>query len=280
MVALSLPARPFAAVLASASAVIAAFRDSPSASDAAEHFDYLASLPEGTAITHHRANAIEQGRLIGVEVDRHDATPRVRIKLRNEDRLLPVRLCTEIQVIEEPGTLKLRKQKLIKDPGFLARALPGIDATSLSATTRLDCVIVGVHHSLEAELTAREFGAADGGRIYEGSLQGIVRARDVGGTKDAYRSAVIPASSDEGDVPVNASTPRLAIFDGSRAFNNWRSRWPESNWLVLLDRGAPSADEGAAAINQGYATRLRDSDALADLDVPPGVETLSYTERR
>src|SRR4051794_27947599 len=69
VVALSLPARAFAAALASASAVVTAFRDSPPASDAAEHFDYLSSLPEGTAISHHRANAIEQGRLAGVEVD-------------------------------------------------------------------------------------------------------------------------------------------------------------------------------------------------------------------
>lgn len=115
VIALSLPVRAFAAALASASAVPTAFRDGPPAGDAAEHFDYLASLPEGTAISHHRGNSIQQGRLVGVEVCR-DATPRVRIKLRKEQRLLPVGLCTEIQVIDEPGILKVGKQKAGQGP--------------------------------------------------------------------------------------------------------------------------------------------------------------------
>jgi hypothetical protein len=256
VIALSLPARAFAAALAGAAAVITAFRENPPASDEAEHFDYLASLPEGTAISHHRSNKIEQGRLAGVEIDPNDGTPRVRIKLRKEDRLLPVALCTKVQVIDNPGALKTRTQTLVKDPEFLARAVPGVDVSSLSATTRLDCILMGVQHSLEAELTAREFGVGDDGGVYEGTLLGITRPRDIGGTKDAYRSAVIPAGSEDGDTPISASTPRVAIFGGARAFNNWRSRWPGSNWLVLLDRGLPSADDGAAAINQGYATRL------------------------
>jgi len=280
VIALSLPARAFAAVLAAAGAVATAFRENPPASDAAEHFDYLASLPEGTAINHHRSNKVEQGRLAGVEIDSVDGTARVRIKLRKEDRLLPVGLCTEVQVIDDPGTLKARKQTLVKDPEFLACALPGVDTTSLSATTRLDCVLVGVQRTLEGELTAREFGAGDDEAVYEGNLQGIVRARDIGGTKDAYRSALVPAASEDGDAPIAASVPKVAIFDGARAFNNWRSRWPDSNWLVLLDRGLPSAPDGAAAVNQGYATRLAESDALGDLDIPAGVETLAYLERQ
>lgn len=280
VVAVSLPARAFAAALACAAAAVTAFRENPPASDAAEHFDYLSSLPEGTAISHHRANKIEQGRLAGVEVDPNDATPRVRIKLRNEDRLLPVALCTEVQVIDDPGTLKVHKQTLVKDPDFLAGALPGVDVTSLSATTRLDCVVIGVQHLLHAELSAREFGTGDDGVVHEGNLQSIARARDISGSKDAYRSAVVPAGSEDGDAPISASTPRLAIFDGARAFNNWRSRWPDSNWLVLLDRGLPSADDGAGAVNQAYARRADDCDALSSLEVPPGIETLAYLERR
>lgn len=280
VLAVSLPARAFAAALAGAAVVVTAFRESPPASDAAAHFDYLASLPEGTAISHHRANKVEQGRLAGVEVDPNDAMPRVRIKLRNEDRLLPVALCTKVQVIDDPGTLKVHKQTLVRDPDFLAEALPGVDVTSLSATTRLDCIVFGVQNLLQAELTAREFGAGEDEAVHEGNLQGVVRARDIGGSKDAYRCAVVPAGSEDGDAPISASVPRVAIFDGARAFNNWRSRWPDSNWLVLLDRGLPSADDGAAAVNQAYATRLADSGALSDLEIPAGIEVLAYVERR
>ena len=275
VVALSIPVRAFASALASASAVVSAFRDGSGASDAAHHFDYLASLPPGTAITHHRANSIQQGRLLGVEGGR------IRIKLRTEQRLLPVRLCREIQVIDDPGTLKVRKQKLVKHPEFLSRALPGLDVASLSAATRLDCVIVGVQDLLEEELLASSFGAGlTDGRVYEGSLQSIVRARDVGGTKDAYRSMIVPASSADGETPSSAVGPRVAVFDGARAFNNWRSVWPDANWLVLIDRGSPSAEEGAATIVQEYATRVCESDALAGLELPAGIEVLSYVVRR
>ncbi|MDQ2761331.1 MAG: hypothetical protein M3Y17_13135, partial [Actinomycetota bacterium] len=277
VIAISLPTRAFAAVLASASAVVTAFHDSPAVSDAAQHFEYLASLPEGTAIAHHRANSVQQGRLIGVEFDRGDSVPRIRFVTSrgNLVRLLPEKLCTEIQVIEERGTLRVHKQKLVKNPEFLSGALPGVDAASLCAATRLDCVLVGVQHALEDELLASQFGAGDNEAISDGSLQDIVRARDVGGTKHPYRSCVISASSAELDAQLGVAAPKVAVFDGARAFNMWRSRWPDSNWLVLLDRGSPSAEEGAGAVNQGYATRLDDSDVLAGLEVPPGVETLS-----
>jgi hypothetical protein len=278
VIALSLPARAFAAVLAAAAAAVTAFRENPPASDEAEHFDYLASLPEGTAISHRRGNSVEQGRIACVEVG-DDGRPRVRVKLSTEETLLPVNLCSRIQVVDDPGTLAARRRTLVREPEFLARALPGFDVIALSATTRLDCVLVGVQRTLEAELTAREFGAGHDDAVYEGNLQGIVRARDIGGARDAYRSALVPAASDDGDAPIAASVPKVAIFDGARAFNNWRSRWPRSNWLVLLDRGLPSAPDGAAAVNQGYATRLDSFDALAGLDIPAGVETLAYLER-
>ncbi len=280
VVAVSLPARAFAAALACAAAVVTTFRDDPPASDAAQHFDYLRSLPEDTAISHHRANKVEQGRLVGVEVGPNDDIPRIRIKLHKEYKLLPEQLCTEIQVIDDPGTLKAHRQTLVKTPDFLAGALPGFDVTSLSATTRLDCVIVGVEHLLHAELTAREFSVRDNGTVHEGDLQSIVRARDISGSKDAYRSAVVPAGSEDGNAPISESIPRLVIFDGARAFNNWHSMWPDSNWFVLLDRGLRSADDGAAMVNQAYARRADDSDALSGLEVPPGIETLAYLDRQ
>ncbi|MHB8718540.1 MAG: hypothetical protein ACYDAC_06575 [Candidatus Dormibacteria bacterium] len=280
VIALSVPARAYAAALATAAAVVSAFREDPPGNDAAQHFDYLASLPEGTAISHHLSNKVEHGRLAGVEIHPEDATPRVRIRLRKEDRLLPVGLCTRVQVIDERGRLSARQRTLVKDPEFLANALPEVDITSLSATTRLDCVVIGVQRTLEAELSTREFAAGSDHETYEGSLQGIARARDIAGSGEAYRSAVVAAGSDDGDAPISASPPRVAIFDGARAFNNWRSRYPESNWLVVFDRGLPSSDDGAAVINQGYAMRLAESDVLAGLDIPPGIETLCYLERR
>ena len=241
VVAISLPVRAFAAVLASASAVVTGFRDSPPASDAAQHFEYLASLPEGTAIAHHRANSVQQGRLIGVEFDRGDSVPRIKFVTSrgNLVRLLPEKLCTEIQVIEEPGTLRVHKQKLVKHPEFLSGALPGVDVASLSALPVSTASSSAFSTCSRTNCSPASSVPGRMTEVHEGTLQGIVRARDVGGTKHPYRSCVISASSDDGDAPVSAVSPRVAVFDGARAFNNWRSRVARSELARARRSGIP-----------------------------------------
>ncbi len=53
----------------------------------------------------------------------------------------------------------------------------------------------------------------------------------------------------------------------------------QANWIVLLDRSSPSTQAGADTINYGHSTRLGDSDALTDIELPPSVEAVSYLER-
>lgn len=281
VVAVSVPTRSFAAALAGVSAVVASFDDDPAMGAAADHFQRLASLPAGTPVTHRAGNSIEQGTLLGVrdDMDPQDPRPRLKVQLAQEIRYLPEDICQRIQVISDPGVLTTRKRKLVKTPDFLSDAVAGVDVQVLSATTRLDCVIIGVRGALEYELVTESFASGAGPVCHEGNLQGILRARQLGGTNDPYRSAVISSSTDaEEGRP--AGRPAAVVFDGSAAFNNWRSSWRESNWLVVLDRSSPSADDGAAVIGQSYARRLGESDVLAGTDVPPGIEMVAYTERR
>ncbi len=280
VIALSVPTRAFAAALAATSAVATAFRETPSDRDGAAHFRYLSSQAAGTPVTHRRDNSLEQGTLLGIqEDDAGDGKPRLVVQLAKEKILLPEELCERIQVITNPGELTSRRKQLVKAPEFLARALKEADIPSLSGTTRVDCVIVGVKRLLEYELATERFAVSDGGRLYEGHLQSIVRAREFAGQNDPFRCSVIPASA-EGDGQPLDSAPTTVIFDGVAAFNNWRSAWPSSNWLVIIDRSSPSADDGAAAINQAHAMRAAEADELRELSVPAGVEMLTYVDRR
>lgn len=281
VVAVSVPTRSFAAALAGTSAVVAAFRNDPAIGATADHFQLLASLPVGTPVTHRAGNAIEQGTLLGVRnnVDPRDPRPRLKVNLAKEIRYLPEDICQRIQVISNPGTLTKQKRKLVRRPDFLSRAVAEVDVAALSAATRLDCVIIGARNTLEYEMVTESFASGEDPTYHEGNLQGILRARQFGSANDPYRSAVI-SSSTEADNGRPAGDPAAVIFDGSAAFNNWRSSWRDANWLVVLDRSSPSADDGAAAIGQAYARRLSESDALAGTDVPAGIEMVAYLERR
>jgi hypothetical protein len=281
VVAVSVPTRAFAAALAGASAVVSAFVADPALLDGAEHFQHLSSLPPGTAVTLRTGNSIEQGTLLGVNYDAApgDPRPRLKVQLAKMISYLDERGCDRIQVINDPGELGTRRRKLVRAPEFLSRAVAGVDVQVLSATTRLDCVVVGVLTALQHELKDELFAAGDDGASHEGSLQSILRTKQLGGTNDHYRSAVIPSSAEAGEARPDGS-PAAVIFDGSAAFNNWRSFWPDSNWLVILDRSSPSAEDGAAAIANSFSRRLRECDVLSTSDVPAGVEMVAYVERQ
>jgi hypothetical protein len=278
VIALSVPTRSFAAALAAAAAVGASFLEVPTERDSAAHFRYLAAQDPGTAVTHLRGDSLEQGTLLGVRDGTVDGKPRLEVKLHQETILLPEKLCDRIQVIADPGALSTRPRKLVRAPEFLERALPGANIPSLSAITRADCVVVGVKRLLEYEFTAERFAVLEDEIPYEGHLQSIVRAREFGGQNDPYRSMVIAASAD-GDAQLPVSPPRTAVFDGAPAFTNWRSAFPSSNWVVIIDRSSPSAETGAAAINQTYAMRAAEASELFEFPVPAGVEVLAYVDQ-
>ena len=281
MIALALPTRAFAAALISAAVVTAAFEMDAPDPDLASHFEFLASLPPGTAITHHRGNSIRQGRLLGVE--ERDGAPLVRIETgvarRRLTSYLPMDMCGEVQVIANPGELRLANRRLIRAPEFLARALSGIDAAALSSTTRMDCILVGSVDPLHHEIVGEQFAVGAEGDEREGNLQGILRAKRFAAQNAPHRSDVVAAGAESVPALAATSSPRVVVFDGALGFNNWRSRWRRSSQIVLLDRTSPSAQAGADTVNYGYGIRLGDVDLLAQLELPASIEAVSYLER-
>ena len=280
VVVLALPTRAFAAAFAAAGAVVASFQRVPPERNLTEHFEYLASLPGGTPVTLHERNSMVQGRLLGASEDSFDGRRRLKIQLPNEIRRLEARTCAKVQVIQDPGALSTRRRKLVHAPRFLSFAAHGVETTTFCTTTRLDCVIIGPKNTLKYELAGEKFAAGPPERPYGGTLQEIARTREFARQNDPYRSVVLSATPDSTQHDSSTAAPPLVIFDGAVAFNNWRSRWRASNWLIVLDRSSSSAGDEAASVNAAYATRIRDSSLLSSVPVPRAVESVCYLERR
>jgi hypothetical protein len=281
VIALVLPTRAFAAALISAAVVSTAFEMDAPDPDLANHFEFLASLAPGTPITHHRGNSIRQGRLLGIE--EREGARLVRLETgvakRRMTSYLPMDMCGEVQVIANPGDLRMTNRRLIRAPEFLARALSGIDAAALSATTRMDCILVGSVDPLHHEIVSEQFAVGPEGDQREGNLQAILRVKRFAAQNAPYRSEVVAAGAESVPAAAAASSPRVVVFDGAVGFNTWRARWRSSNWIVLLDRTSPSTQAGADTVNYGHSTRLGEADVLAGVQFPPSIEAVSYLER-
>lgn len=278
VIVLTLPARAFAAGLVAAGGVITAFLANPPGTDALQHFEYLAGLPPGTPVTRRFGNSIARGRLLGMA--KIDGVELVSVEFKDMISRLPQSLCTQIHPTDGRTGTAMSKRKLVRAPGFLAQVCPSLNAASFCATARLDCVLIGNQGALREELTAEQFRAADGGVAHRGTLQDLARARYIAGANDTFRSAVVSATAETSEKPSANYAPALVVFDGSRAFGNWRSQWEDANWVVLLDRSSPSAAEGAAAVVDAFAMRAADAALPSTLEVPPSVEALAWTEVR
>lgn len=279
VVAVALPTSAFAAALAAAGAVVALFERIPAARDLTHHFEYLASLPVGTPVTLHERSVMVQGTLLGAAEDPFDGRRRLRIQLPAEIRHVEARTSAKVQVIQNPGALSTRRRSLVRAPRFLSFAAHGLDTATFCTTTRADCVIVGPKNSLKYELAGEKFGAGPAPGPYPGTLQELARTREFARPNDAYRSVVFSATPDPRHQELIVPEPAVAIFDGALAFNNWRSRWRESNCLIVLDRSSSSARDEAASINAAHAGRICDSDLLGSMKVPYGAEYLCFLAR-
>lgn len=277
VIVVSVPVRAFAACFVAAAAVTGCFMQDPPETDASRHFQYLASLAPGTPVTLRDGNSLRRGKLLGL--DRIDGVDRIGVDLKSMIRRFPENLCMRIQPTDARAGTATSTNRLVRNPGFVQAACPALDLTTFSATARLECVIVGHRGSLQEELTAEQF-RAKGHDHGEGMLQDLVRARYVAGANDTFRAALLPASADLGEKPPSALPPRVVIFDGSRALVNWRSRWEQSNWVVILDRSSPSAQDGAEVVAQAFAMRADDAPLPEAVQLPASMEAIAYLEAR
>lgn len=178
----------------------------------------------------------------------------------------------------EDYTDRNRFSEGIEAPGGAGGLLTG-ELDGFYRHCSLDCVLVGGTSTILAE--AQEVVAAPG---YPGlSLQELMRLRGVHAPGTHYRSVVLSSRSDPEEFRevVQARKPAVAVLDGAATVRRWMTAGLAGVTMAVVERTSPSA---VAAANVLYANRER---SPADLNVPaglaralpPGVEALAWRNR-
>lgn len=144
----------------------------------------------------------------------------------------------------------------------------------------LDCVLVGVASTVLAE--AQEIVAAPG---YAGlSLQELMRLRAVHSPGTHYRSVVLSSRSDPEEIrdPVRSRKPAVAVLDGAATVRRWMVASLAEVTVAVVERTSPSAVAAADALYANRARRQADLSMPARLvrALPAGVEALAWRTRR
>lgn len=139
----------------------------------------------------------------------------------------------------------------------------------------LSCLIVGQLGVLEQEIVGGDVVAADGR-----ALQALLKVRRfcTKGDKD-IRSDVVAART-ELPAELRDAQPGVVVFDGADAFRKCRERWRGAAWVVVLDRTSRQFAEGVGLVEEEFIEkRYDDAEPLDDIQVPPGVELMSFWGR-
>lgn len=273
VVGVSLPTRAYAAAFAALGVTAAAYED-PEKRDARVHFDWLASLPKGTAIRFRRNRFLYYARLIGPEI--RDGVD--HLTYQDESKCyLPWDRCRDVQPLD-PSEEFVRRRPLAPNAGFVEEVLQ-LDALTHASHTCIDCLVVGVKDALRSEVLDQRFFATAAARAPAGVLNDLLRC-------DAYelnandhdRTTVVSGFVDDLPERLRTAEPPAVVFDGPTGFLRLRSRWRHSPWIVLLDRTSPSAVAAGDAFNQELALSIEDADLSALGEEPSTFEVRAFYE--
>jgi hypothetical protein len=273
VVGISLPTRAYASAFAALGVTEAAYVD-PEKGDVRQHFDWLVSLPRGTAIRFRRGRYLYCARLLGSELVRGVE----HLTYQDQSKcFLPWDRCLEVQPLD-PADEFVRRRPLAANARFVEEVLR-LDALSHASHTSVDCLIVGLKGPLRFEVLDQQFFATTTPGTPNGVLNDLLRC-------DAYelnandhdRTTVLSAFADDLPARLRAVRPPAVVFDGPTGYLRLRSRWRQSPWIVLLDRSSPSAAAAGDAFNQELAMSVEDAD-LSSLGQPPETfEVRGYIE--
>jgi hypothetical protein len=243
IVAVVVPTRSYAAVLIAAGAVSSYAR--PAA---------LATAPSEAEQQEHfqRLLRLRPGATVTVGATRDVATV-VGIDDSGPEQLIVVRQA---------------KKKLIRKFPMRAGHLVHLQGRQLSA------LLVGRLKAFEDEITSGDVCTPQGR-----SLQELLKVDKYGRFRSGEsRSAVLSAG---GDLPddLHAAMPGLVVFDGAAGFRRWRENLRVAPWVIVLDRSAPSLNEGASLIEDEYVQR-NCADRAPELPIPRGTEITAFWTAR
>lgn len=291
VVALALPVRAYAAVLVGAGCVLAATRLRAAASKASDDIARVRTLQPGVPVEFMRGDKLQAATFEGSAARSGETFFKVSYLDRDGGRVthmvaeheawrISVRIDDQSNQHRQSG-----RRTALPHGTFLSAALGPAGFTQLSRHSSLECILVGRQNVLRAE--AMEFSLAvhvSERKIAVAHLDDLLRVRRWIGKGGRYATDAVSATGPSGRQKTNERqqpAPGVVVFDGAIGFLKWRHIWPDSAWIVLLDRTEPHCADGAAAVNALYAQvgQLCTLDVLSDHHLSL-FDALAFTRQR
>ena len=292
VIAVAVPTRAYCAAFTALGAITANASGDEIFVESESQFKQLCELRHNAAVLLRKGKRKLKGRYTGVDTLEKNGipTPHVRIQVNSRagggtTHLISPELAhrVEISVGNRQELPKQQKGHRIKSSiEFVDEFFPDHSLDNVALKSRLLCAIVGRANTLMREMKDTRLAVQNPEQqeTARGTLQDVVRIRSFGAETDHFLAEVVPADSKTMETD---EAPPVVVFDGSYGFLKQRSRWPQSNLVVVLDRTEPGFDDAVNTQNENYMKRRAADDQLEELgslpDAPPGVEIVAFEEK-
>lgn len=276
------PIRSFAAAFCATGAVLGTAATADALPDVETHFARLASLSPGTPLVVKMGAKIYNAKFRGT----HDGPegPRLKVEYVHDKMTHYVPKLESLRVqVGTGGKRSLpnsapRARHMGAKTAALEVLIDGAAAEFLSVPT-VDAVLVGHVGVLGEELTRTFVRWHAKGRLpVPVTLASLLRPSSLLQAGAIPRSLLVSDRVNEFSMPVQ-DVPHVAVFDGSRAFARYRSRFPQSTWISVIDRCSAAFQEGIDVANQEFVTRKGLAPYFEDLEAPAGTEWQAFERR-
>lgn len=272
-IALSIPTRAFAAVLAAVGIIVGLVPNS-SKQKTDKRFKSICALQPGVGLTYVKNGRRLKAVFDGVEMI--NGEKRIRVKVQQGKRGTDWELISKeksLSLIPTEEKFKIpQRQTGYQMPfskNFIESVLPPDLARQLVLVPEHDCLIIGSVGVLKTEILDTTFTLHPKKRKDDGNLQDLLRVKSLVPNSLPFRSDFCSATNLSNS---NCETPTVVIFDGANGFLNLRGAFPISHWLVLLDRTEKHYLDAVQMVNQEYVRRKKDYSISSILSCPDGVE--------
>ncbi len=284
--AVAVPTRAYAAVFLCVGTILARASSAFRPANVMQHLQMISSLPCGTPVMYWGSNRHYKGVFLGCEQEDGKLIARVQTEKGTSGGLkyvVPVDQWANIQILAKDSVALPAHQQgqQISTRQLLGALLGGPDARIFSMERCVDCILIGESKVLRDEIALTHIGfCAKDADVSSGTLQDILRVRLFLSPSEGCRSEVVPVSSKASKTLAHKEEPAVVVFDGSRAYIKWHSRWPNPHCMVVLDRTSPTFCEAVRELSQNCVER-RTGDEWTEKGLPPvpaGLEVMVFEE--
>lgn len=281
----AIPTKAYAAVFAAIGVVSQLARlNRFTLTDSMAYIEKLRSLKLGDPLIYRRHNKYTKGIFDGWRNDNNQWYLRIKTS-HSQNIYVPQNLLLGVEpLLEEsfkiPRTETTRTLTTQKELEFLLVFFNDKNLINeFIAHSRLDCLIIGSKIQIHREVCENQFAfQAPNGEFTEGSLNMLLRIRELLTDSSAYHTRLWGFSNSSEEQRIAIDPPAVVIFNGATSFLRWRDSWRTSHWIVLLDRTEPHFDEAVQTCNQEYISNRAENLLLEPLPAPRGLEFIAYQE--